>query len=292
MCGSDIPFVTGGKRTNHFPIAPGAPIHECVGQVVESTSALFEPGDGVIAIPEGNQGMAEFFVAQTARAVKLPSDLTSSGTGPLIQPLSTVMNAVDRLGNVQGRSVAVIGLGSTGLFFCWWLNKLGAVGIVGIDPNEYRCQLAERTGKVQTYPLPSSEVVRVARQSPGEWDPPDILIEAVGHQMDTINHCLELVRKGGTVLAFGVPDQPVYAIEYETFFRKNANLIASVTPEWREYLHKARDLFISYREELEAWVTHRFPIRDAAEAFSLYERHEQGIVKAVLDASRWDADVE
>jgi threonine dehydrogenase-like Zn-dependent dehydrogenase len=110
--------------------------------------------------------------------------------------------------------------------------------------------------------------------------------------VDTINHCFELVRKRGTVLAFGVPDQPVYAIEYETFFRKNASLIASVTPEWREYLSKARDLFLTYREELEVWVTHRYPIRNAGEAFSLYERHEQGIVKAVLDASRWDANGE
>jgi threonine dehydrogenase-like Zn-dependent dehydrogenase len=148
MCGSDIPFVTGSKRSKHFPLAPGAPIHECVGQVVDSTSALFEPGDGVIAIPEGNQGMAEFFVAQTTKAVKLPSDLASSDTSCLIQPLSTVVNAVDRLGNVRGRSVAVIGLGSTGLFFCWLLQKLGAGHIVGIDPCEYRCQLAERLGVI------------------------------------------------------------------------------------------------------------------------------------------------
>jgi threonine dehydrogenase-like Zn-dependent dehydrogenase len=292
MCGSDIPFVTGSKRSRHFPLAPGAPIHECVGQVVESTSALFEPGDGVIAIPEGNQGMAEFFVAQTARAVKLPADLASSDTSPLIQPLSTVMNAVDRLGEIHGRSIAVIGLGSTGLFFCWLLKKYGAGRIVGIDPSEYRCQLSERLGAVRTYPMRSIEVIHIARQSPGKWEPPEIMIEAVGHQMDTINHCFELVRKRGTVLAFGVPDQTVYAIEYETFFRKNANLIASVTPEWREYLGKARDLFLSHREELEAWVTHRYPIRDAEQAFSLYERHAQGIVKAVLDVSCWDTNRE
>jgi len=138
----------------------------------------------------------------------------------------------------------------------------------------------------------STEVIHIARQSPGEWEAPEIMIEAVGHQMDTINHCFELVQKRGTVMAFGVPDQPVYAFEYETFFRKNALLIASVTPEWKEYLSKARDLFLSYREELEDWVTHRYPIRDAGEAFSLYERHEQGIVKAVLDVSCWDTNCE
>jgi len=90
------------------------------------------------------------------------------------------------------------------------------------------------------------------------------------------------------VVAFGVPDQPVYTLEYETFFRKNAHLIAVVTPEWSGYLAKARDLFLSCRAELETLVTHRFPIGDAQQAFMLYERHADGVLKVILDASRWE----
>jgi threonine dehydrogenase-like Zn-dependent dehydrogenase len=132
--------------------------------------------------------------------------------------------------------------------------------------------------------------VHTARQNPGNWEPADICIEAVGHQMDTLNDCFELVKNRGTVVAFGVPDHLVYAIEFETFFRKNAHLIASVTPEWSEYLAKARDLYLSFRQELDPFVTHRFSILDAQEAFTLYERHEQGIIKAVLDCSCWETD--
>jgi len=287
MCGSDIPFFTGNQRIKHYPLAPGAPIHECVGLVVESQSTRFQPGDWVIAIPENNQALAEYFVAQAAKSVRLPLDLADSDSSCLVQPLSTVMNAVDRLGDIQGRSVTVVGLGSTGLFFCWLLHKRGARHVVGIDPCEYRCQMAERFGAARTYPMRSSQMIGIARQHPNEWEPSEIVVEAVGHQMDTINDCLRLVQKQGTVVAFGVPDQPVYAIDYEIFFRKNAQLIASVTPEWREYLSQAADLFLANRAELETWVTHRFPMRVAAEAFTLYECHEQEIVKAVLDASYW-----
>lgn len=287
MCGSDIPFFTGSKRSKNYPLLPGAPIHECIGEVVESTSGQFAPGDRVIAIPEGNQALAEYFLARTTRSVFLPPELGSLDSSCLIQPLSTVLNAVDRLGNIEGRSVAVIGLGSTGLFFCWLLKMRGAGRIVGIDPRQHRCRMAEQLGVAQVYPMRSIEVVHLARQSPNEWQPPDISIEAVGHQMDTVNDCFELVRNRGTVLAFGVPDHNVYAIEYETFFRKNAVLMATVTPEWQEYLGKARDLFSNHREELERWVTHRLPIREAEKAFSLYECREDGIIKAVLDASGW-----
>lgn len=290
MCGSDIPFFTGSKRYKNYPLNPGAPIHECYGQVIESTSARFQAGDWVVAIPEGDQGLAEFFIAQGAKAVRLPPELAACPTTCLMQPLSTVMKAINRLGDISGRSVAVVGLGSIGLFFCWLLEQGGAEPILGIDPNPERCRVAESWGASRTYALRSVEAVHAARQNPAEWDAPEIIIEAVGHQMDTLNDCIELVRKEGTVVAFGVPDQPVYPLEYENFFRKNAQMIASVTPEWSEYLSRARDLFLIHRSKLEMLVTHRFPIWEAGKAFTLYEQHADGILKALLDASCWEAD--
>lgn len=287
MCGSDIPFFTGSKRNKNFPFAPGFPIHECVGQVVESTSSLFKPDDWVIAIPEGNLALAEYFVAQADKSVLLPPDLASSPASCLIQPLSTVLNAVDRLGNIEGKSVWIIGLGSTGLFFCWLLKMNGAEQVVGIDPCNYRCLLAEQLGASRVYPMRSIEVVQLSRQSFRQWEYADICVEAVGHQMDTLNDCFDLIRKRGTVAAFGVPDHNVYAMEFETFFRKNAVLIATVTPDWRQYLGRARDLFSANRVEFDKWVTHVLPIREAERAFNLYQRHEDGIVKAVLDATNW-----
>jgi len=287
MCGSDIPFFTGHKRHKTYPLPVAAPIHECVGQVVESTSSLFQPGDRVIAIPENDQGLSEYFIARATKAAKLPSDLDDNGTGCLIQPLSTVINAVDRLGDVAGKSIAVVGLGSIGQFFCFVLKKRGAAKIIGVDPLEQRCRMAVRMGATDCVTARSIEVLQDARQHPDGWGAPDIIIEAVGHQMETLNDCLELVKYRGTVLAFGVPDQNVYALEYETFFRKNAHLVACVTPVWSEYLPISRDVFLSAREELEPLVTHRFPVREAGRAFSTYEKHEDGILKALIDMSKW-----
>jgi threonine dehydrogenase-like Zn-dependent dehydrogenase len=287
MCGSDIPFFTGSKRHKTYPLPVAAPIHECVGRVVESTSPRFQPSDRVIAIPEGDQGLAELFVARAEKAVNLPNDLDDNGTSCLIQPLSTVINAVDRLGSVAGKSVAVIGLGSIGLFFCWVLKKRGAERVVGIDSLEQRCQMAKTLGATETLTGRSIEILHCSRQNSSFWNPPEICVEAVGHQVETLNDCLALVRQQGTVLAFGVPDQPVYSLEYETFFRKNAHLVACVTPVWSEYLVQARDLYLAHRAELEPLVTHRLPIREAGNAFTLYDRHEGGILKALLDMFGW-----
>jgi len=57
---------------------------------------------------------------------------------------------------------------------------------------------------------------------------------------------------------------------------------------WSDYLAKARDLFQTYHEELAWLVTHRLPIKDAGKAFTLYEHHEENILKVILDAQVWE----
>jgi threonine dehydrogenase-like Zn-dependent dehydrogenase len=254
---------------------------------VECGSNLFCPGDRVLSIPDGNQGLAEYFLAQASRTVALKKGIEDPGAACIIQPLSTVVNAMDRLGDIRGKSFAIFGLGSIGLLFCWLAVKRGAAKVIGIDPIASRCRTAEAYGAEQAICSSGIEVVHSARAVAGNWHPPDICVEAVGHQMDTLNDALELVRKRGTVLAFGVPDHPVYALEYEIFFRKNAALVATVTPDWTKYLAKAQDLFFSNQKELSALITHRLPIRDTRKAFELYERHEDGIIKAAIDATAW-----
>jgi threonine dehydrogenase-like Zn-dependent dehydrogenase len=114
MCGSDIPFFTGSKRHGTYPLSVAAPIPESVRQVVESMSSLFQPGDRFVSISESDQGLSEFFVARAAKAVKPPPELGDDSVSFLIQSLSTVINAVDRLGDV-GRKICLCSI-SRGFF--------------------------------------------------------------------------------------------------------------------------------------------------------------------------------
>lgn len=75
MCGSDIPFFFGRKPNLSYPLRSGFPAHECVGQVIRSTSDAFRPGDWVLSMPEESRGLAEYFIAQAEKAVHLSEDL-------------------------------------------------------------------------------------------------------------------------------------------------------------------------------------------------------------------------
>jgi threonine dehydrogenase-like Zn-dependent dehydrogenase len=284
VCGSDIPKFTGRWRGLQYPLPPGMPIHECVGVVVESRSPRFQVGDWVVAIPQGDRGLAEYYVADAVKAVCIPESLINSETSLLIQPLSTVVYALDRLSDIAGCTAVVVGLGPIGLFVVWLLNKYGASKIIGVDPSASRCEAARSVGAAQTFEVHGDRLVSFIAQDTA-WEPADICIEAVGQQTRTINDCLYLVKRCGQVLALGVPLEPVYPFDYTRFFRQNVNLIASVTPPNETYMNRAAKLIDQHGQELAFLITHRFTLDRVAEAFTLYETRIG--IKVLLDGTSW-----
>ena len=146
----------------------------------------------------------------------------------VIQPLCTVLYAVRRLGDVRGARVAVIGQGSIGLLFSYALKAAGAGHVTGVDPIDRR-DVADAFGVDATEWSTSSQWAA----SLGDGARPDIVVEAVGHQAATLEDAVEAVAHGGTVLAFGVPDETHYAFPFARFFRKDATLLAGVTQDRR-----------------------------------------------------------
>ena len=286
LCGSDIPKYTGLWPGLEYPLPPGMPIHECVGVVVESHASRFQVGDRVVAVPKGDQGLAEYYIADAIKAVVVPDALVDSDARLLIQPLSTVVYALDRLGDVAGRKAVVVGLGPIGLLTTWLLHQYGA-WVVGVDPLAWRNEAAQRLGAARTYELHSERLLYAIVQGE-EWEPADIVVEAVGQQTRTINDCLYLVKRCGLVLALGVPLEPVYPFDFTRFFRQNVNLIGSVTPPDETYMARAAELIVRHGQELVFLITHRFTVDGAAEAFTLYEtRIGDHPLKVVIDRRSW-----
>jgi L-iditol 2-dehydrogenase len=288
LCGSDIPKFTGMWRGLQYPLPAGMPIHECVGVVVESHSPRFQVGHRVVAVPKGDQGLAEFYVADAIKAIRIPEPLVQSETSLLIQPLSTVIYAVDRLGDVAGRTAIVVGLGPIGLLATWLLTQYGA-RVVGVDPIAWRCEAAQRLGAARTFELHSERLLPFVANDDA-WEPADICVEAVGQQTRTINDCLYLVKQRGLVLALGVPLEPVYPFDFTRFFRGNLQLIGSVTPPDETYMIRAADLVGQHEQELAFLISHRFGLDRATEAYTLYEtRAGDHPLKILIDGTDWQS---
>jgi threonine dehydrogenase-like Zn-dependent dehydrogenase len=285
ICGSDLPAFSGKYQVLNYPLQPGMFIHECTGEVAESTSNRFRPGDRVVAMPHECCGLSEYYPAPEDSAVRIPDVFDNAELAPLIQPLSTVLYAAEKLGDVTNQSVTILGGGPIGLMMTWILNMRGASPIRIIDPIRDRCEFAKTFGASATLAVTSTEARSLHRSNMLGFSEADICVEAVGHQQEVLNDAIAFVRSEGRLLVLGIPDQPVYALEYERLLRKNLQLIASVTPNWVDYMTKAAEILIQHERKLQPLITHRFDITSAAKAYSLCEARTDGVCKALLKAS-------
>jgi threonine dehydrogenase-like Zn-dependent dehydrogenase len=266
ICGSDLPFFRGHRSRDFIDHTgdPGFPLHEVVG--------VAEDGQRVVGWAAGHRGLAEWFAVDADQVIAVDADLTDA-EATVIQPLATVLYALDRLGDVRGARAAVIGVGSIGLLVAHVLRTRGA-HVTGVDRVDRSGLWLDEVLWGDAAMLPS--------------DAFDLVVEAVGHQTNTLTAAVEAVAVGGTVLAFGVPDDAHYAFPFTRFFRKNATLVGGVAKQRGASLTAARAYELSERDFLNDYITDVLPVACAQEAFERAATPIAGRRKIVLSVADVD----
>jgi len=281
LCGSVLP-VFRGQRSTHGSVVggaatpPGWPMHEVVGTVAASRDPGIEVGAMVVGWASGWDGLVEWVVTAGAGLARYDPALRPE-QAVLLQPLACVLYAVERLPEISGATVAVLGLGPIGLLLSHVLARRGAGRIIGVD-RVPRADLGPAFGV--------DEVVHAASDS---WahsltdaTRPQVAIEAIGHQTATLNHLVSAVAWGGTIYYFGIPDEPSYPFDMSGFLRKNLSLKAGVARDRRRLLTEAGAYLRENPGLAQAYVTHVLDFDDVQRAFELACTPACGQVKVVL----------
>ena len=281
LCGSDLPVFRGQRSTHGSVIGgaatpPGWPLHEVTGTVAASRDPGIEVGETVVGWASGWDGLVEWVVTAGAGLASYDPALRPEHA-VLLQPLACVLYAVERLPEISGTTVAVLGLGPIGLLFSHVLARRGAGRIIGVD-RVPRADLGPAFGV--------TEVVHAASDS---WahsltdaTRPQVVIEAIGHQTATLNHLVSAVAWGGTIYYFGIPDEPSYPFDMSGFLRKNLSLKAGVARDRRRLLTEAGAYLRENPGLAQAYVTHVLDFDDVQRAFELACTPARGQVKVVL----------
>ena len=175
-----------------------------------------------------------------------------------------MLYAVEQLPDLTGRHVAVIGQGSIGLLFSYVAKAAGAAHVTGVDPVDRDAvgQGVRRRHRRARHQRPVGE-------PPEPGCRPDIVIEAVGHQVAT----LEPRDRGGGVrrhgLLFRCPDDDSYPISMRTMLRNNLTLKSGVTLDRRRVLAAADEFARAHPELLPDYLTHTFGVDEVQAAFEL-----------------------
>ncbi|MDA0264012.1 MAG: zinc-binding dehydrogenase [Chloroflexi bacterium] len=284
VCGTDMMAYRHPQPEVSYPLGVGTPCHECAGTIVQSELAEWPQGRRVIYLPALNlNGGAEYVVAQPETLVSLPDD-GDLGDWLMCQPWGTVLYALDRVGPVAGKNVAVLGQGCIGLLFTMTLRQMGARKIIAIDPNEHRLRMSRKLGAnlaVNCSRVAPEKVVREVFGNVGA----DLVVEASG-DAGALDQCVEMARMYGTLALFGIPEEARITFNYLAAIAKQLTMVGTVSATCEapaRPIQQAVDRRGKGKADLSWLVTHRIGFGEAPKGYDLYADRADGLIKLVLE---------
>ena len=286
ICGTDIRReFDKDLPESSYPLPPGTPCHEVVGEIYRSNSKLFKEGERVLAVPNADDGLQQYLTLNESRFLKLPNN------GPLdewvmCQHSGTVLYASKKWGNPSGKNIAILGQGGIGISFSMIAKMQGAKSIIGIDLNQSRLDISSKLASTHTInPSTNNLLEEVSEITNGEMA--DVVVEATGRPQG-LNTCIDLVKKEGLVICFGLTTEELVPFSQNNFLSKNCTITSTLiagTPTPLKEISEMIDLKNRGLIDPGKLKTHKMSWLYAQEAFDMYNSHSEGVVKIALEVS-------
>lgn len=260
-----------------FPVVPG---YETVGKIVGRGANVPAEYDGRWVYIGGARcfqdvnpawgGQAETLLVDYRRVV--PLDGVQPEHGVLLALAATALHGVDLLaaeaaGDLAGRRVLVLGQGPVGQFVARMARARGA-WVAVCDRVASRLARSKADAVVDVSAAALAEAVD---------QPVDMIVEATG-SMAALGAALPLLAADGVILLLGYYDE--LRLPYMPLFLKQARLLTA--KEWASGdLARSRDMLAAGALDAEALITHRMPVEQVDEAYSI-ALNEPECLKLVL----------
>lgn len=299
ICGSDVPRVNG-DACHFFPNVLG---HEFSGVVAETGEGVttLKVGDRVAGVPlvpcmkcddcqKGNYSLcrhysfigsrefgsfAEYVAVPEKNAVKF-EDEVSFEQGALFEPATVALHGLKRVPYTGGKTVAILGGGTIGMFVMQWAKIFGAKKTVVFDIADERLALGKRLGAtdgINTLEPDFMEKAMALTDGKGF----DYVYETAGNTI-TMKMAFALAANKASVCFVGTPTKELsFSVkEWENMNRKEFTLTGSWMSysapfpgeEWDLTAHYFRTGELKYDE---SFIFRKMPLSRIGDAFEMYK---------------------
>jgi 2-desacetyl-2-hydroxyethyl bacteriochlorophyllide A dehydrogenase len=230
----------------------------------------------------------DLFDAEPEDLVALPAGV-SDEQAVFLPNLETALGIVHDTAVRLGESVLVIGLGVVGLLTSALLLRSGVGQLIAVEPLALRREQAERLG---CRALSSEEPrlgERIAELTGGRG--PDAAINCSGAEA-ALQLALDTLCFEGTLVEASWYGSRRVSLELgSAFHRRRLRLVASqvssvaaaLGPRWDKRRRLALAVELLPALDPSRYITHRFPLARAQEAFELLDRHPERVLQVVLE---------
>lgn len=233
-------------------------------------------------------GLAEEFLVpgwnvSHGGVIKLP-DNVSFEEASMIEPLACCIRAWNKIKFKQGDSVAILGAGPTGMMHVMLSKVFGMKDIFCFDINDFRLGFAKRLGitsEIRSSDPQAYQKILSGTNNRGV----DVVIVATG-SLGAIKQSVEIVRKGGTIVLFGVPTKDAtISIDISKVYSKEITITPSYAAS--ESDTNAAFSFISGKKvDVSTLITHRFDLLESAKALEYAHQGNDSMKIVVTNSER------
>jgi 2-desacetyl-2-hydroxyethyl bacteriochlorophyllide A dehydrogenase len=279
----------------NYPLAYG---YACVGQVMKIGKMVNE--EWLNKMVFAFHPHASSFILHPSSLILIPEGL-SPETACFLPNMETAVNLVQDGAPILGERVLVLGQGVIGLLTASLLSEFPLESLVTVDNFELRrnaihvegqrWQVAGQKPKVKSL-APEDLRPLTLRQAQGNaFDPFDLTFELSGSP-SALNDAIESTTFSGRVVIGSWYGQKRAEINLGgAFHRSRIKLISSqvstISPELSGRWDKSRRFDVAWnaleRIKPEKWITHRFPLDKAEEAYRLLDENPQETIQVIFD---------
>lgn len=306
VCGSDVHYYKSGRIGSKVVKYPYLIGHECsaIVEAVGKKVKTVAPGDEVAVEPavschkcpqckmgrentcfnlkflgtpgEGNGCLCEYIVMPEESCLPTKKRITLEEAA-ICEPFAIGVYTIKQSRLKKGEKIAILGSGPIGLSCLVAAKILSPAAIYTTDKRDYRVDFAKKTGASWAGNPDNCDVVKtIFKMEPLGLD---IVCECAGQQQ-TIDQAVELLRAGGVLMLVGIPEVERVSFPIDHIRRKEITII-NVRRQNRCAEH-AIGLVADGKAKIGSFVTHRFKLEQAQDAFDLVADYRDGVIKAMI----------
>ena len=195
--------------------------------------------------------------------IKIP-DSMSFEEAAMIEPLACCIRAWNKVTYKNNDSAAILGIGPTGIMHAMLAKLYGFGKIFCLDLNEFRLDFAKKFEVITINSGNANALEQIKSETTNQGV--DVAIVATS-SLNALKDAISLVRKGGTIVMFGVPSKGAnIELDMSEVYSKGLTIVNSYAASDFD-TKDAVDKISNKQINVSQLITHKYNLEECQQAF-------------------------
>ena len=206
------------------------------------------------------------------------SDSMTFEEAAMIEPLACCIRAWKKVTFKKNDSVAVLGIGPTGIMHALLAKSYGFEKIFCLDLNEFRLDFAKKFETITINSGNTNALEKIKSETANQGV--DVVIVSTS-SLDALKDAVNFVRKGGTIVMFGVPSKGAKIdLDMSEVYSKGITIVNSYAASDSD-TEDALEKISSKQINVTQLITHKYHLDESQKAFE-HARSGDNAMKIII----------